>query len=175
MAKKTAPPSVSSEAAASRRKVDVRSWLAASRLSGFAVIMLGLVVLGVFVLAPTVGTYVAQRQQVSALEHSVSLTRDQVADLQRQRERWKDPAYVTAQARERLYYVTPGEVVFLVDDDLPASAVPQEKAPVSDTVQRTRADWMSQLVRSVAQAGLARTVAPAPAPTVPAATPAPTR
>ncbi|MBN9187892.1 MAG: septum formation initiator family protein, partial [Microbacterium sp.] len=61
------------------------------------------------------------------------------------------------QARARLYYVKPGEVVYLVDDDLSASQLPQEKAPVSDTVQQTRTDWMSQLLRSVAAAGLART------------------
>ncbi len=46
----------------------------------------------------------------------------------RERERWKDPAYITTQARERLYYVKPGEVVYLVDNDLAAASdVPQEQ------------------------------------------------
>jgi len=122
--------------------------------------MLGLVVLAVFVLVPTVGTYLDQRQQIAALQHSVQLTTDQVAELERQRERWKDPAYITAQARERLYFFRPGEVVYLVDDDLPESEVPRDRAPVSDTIQAAHADWMSQLVRSVAQSGLARVAAP---------------
>jgi cell division protein FtsB len=143
------------------RTLDVRSWLAGSRISGFTVIMLGLVVLAVFVLVPTVGTYLDQRQQIAALRHSVQLTKDQVAELERQRERWKDPAYITAQARERLYFFRPGEVVYLVDDDLPDSEVPRERAPVSDTLQAAHADWMSQLVRSVAQSGLARLATPA--------------
>ena len=142
------------------RAVDVRAWLAGSRISGFTVIMLGLVVLAVFVLVPTIGTYLDQRQQITALQHSVQLTKDQVAELQRQRERWKDPAYITAQARERLYFFRPGEVVYLVDDDLPDADVPRERAPVSDTLQATHTDWMSQLVRSVANAGLARVAAP---------------
>ncbi len=43
-------------------------------------------------------------------------------------------------------------------DDLPAAQVPQDEAPVSDDVQQTRTDWMSQLVRSVTEAGLAQTV-----------------
>jgi cell division protein FtsB len=144
------------------RRVDVRAWLGGVRLSGFMVIMLGLVVLAAFVLVPTVGVYVDQRQQIAALEQAVAVSEDEVADLEAQRERWTDPAYITTQARERLYYVRPGEVVYLVDDDLPLTAVPQEEAPVSDDVSQTRTDWMSQLVRSVATAGLARTATPAP-------------
>jgi cell division protein FtsB len=124
------------------------------------VIMLGLVVLAAFVLVPTIGTYVDQRQRVTALEAAVQLSREEVDDLEAQRERWRDPAYITTQARERLYYVRPGEVVYLVDDDLPPEQTPQEQAPVSEDVEQTRTDWMSQLVRSVTEAGLAQTVAP---------------
>jgi cell division protein FtsB len=140
--------------------VDVREWLGGIRLSGFMVIMLGLVVLAAFVLVPTIGTYVDQRQQIAALEAAVQLSREQVEELESQRERWNDPAYITTQARERLYYVKPGEVIYLVDDDLPPELEPQEQAPVSEDVEQTRTDWMSQLVRSVTEAGLAQTVAP---------------
>ncbi|MFK4835974.1 septum formation initiator family protein [Microbacterium sp. ZW T2_14] len=143
-----------------RRPVDVRGWLGGIRLSGFMVIMMGLVVLAAFVLVPTIGTYVDQRQQVAALEAAVQLSREEVADLDSQRERWKDPAYITTQARERLYYVKPGEVVYLVDDDLPPELAPQEQEPVSDELQAADADWTSKLVRSMTEAGLARTAAP---------------
>ena len=135
----------------------MRGWLGGIRLSGFMVIMLGLVVLAAFVLVPTIGTYVDQRQQIAALIAAVEVTQDQVDDLEAQRERWNDPAYIMTQARERLYYVKPGEVPYLVDD-LPAAQVPQEEAPVSEDVQETRTDWMSQVVRSVTEAGLAQTV-----------------
>ncbi len=169
MAKTTAPssrPSTSTADAsrrrpvAGRRPVDVRGWLGGIRLSGFMVIMLGLVVLAAFVLVPTIGTYVDQRQQIAALEAAVRLSHEEVADLKAQRERWQDPAYITTQARERLYYVKPGEVVYLVDNDLPPELAPQERAPVSDQVEAAQTDWMSQLVRSVTEAGLAQTVAP---------------
>ena len=139
------------------RRVDVRDWVGGVRFSAFTGIMLGLVVLAAFVLVPTVGTYLDQRQQIAALEHAVRVGQDEVAELEAERERWSDPAYITAQARERLYYVKPGEVVYLVDDDLPDSAVPQEQAPVTDDVEETRSDWMAQLVRSVASAGVSRT------------------
>src|SRR4051794_30622372 len=122
------------------------------------VIMLGLVVLAAFVLVPTIGTYVDQRQQITALEAAVQVSREQVADLEAQRERWTDPAYITTQARERLYYVRPGEVVYLVDNDLTQAQLPQELQPVTDEVEQTRTDWMAQLVRSVTAAGIAETV-----------------
>lgn len=157
MARATVPPS---RPAASARRVDVRGWLGGIRLSGFMVIMLGLVVLAAFVLVPTVGTLVAQRQQIAALEAAVALSQEEVADLEAQRERWRDPAYITTQARERLYYVRPGEVVYLVDNDLPPEDLPVEQPPVSDELQQTRTDWMTQLVRSVTEAGLAQTVRP---------------
>ncbi|WP_235007987.1 FtsB family cell division protein [Microbacterium timonense] len=166
MAKTTAPPSrtrrrgAGRRPAAAQRAVDVRGWLGGIRLSGFMVIMMGLVVLAAFVLVPTIGMYVDQRQQIAALRAAVQLSRDQVADLESQRERWQDPAYITTQARERLYYVKPGEVVYLVDDDLPPELAPQEQEPVSDELEAAHTDWMAQLVRSVTEAGLAQTVAP---------------
>jgi len=145
-----------------RQRVDVREWLGGIRLSGFMMIMMGLVVLAAFVLVPTIGTYVDQRQRIAALEAAVQLSREEVAELESQYERWSDPAYITTQARERLYYVKPGEVVYLVDNDLPPEQVPQERAPVSDEIEVARTDWMAQLVRSVTEAGLAQTVAETP-------------
>ncbi|WP_228479263.1 FtsB family cell division protein [Microbacterium atlanticum] len=167
MTRTTAPPSRTRQTPGARRRavggrapVDVRAWLGGIRLSGFMVIMMGLVVLAAFVLVPTIGTYLDQRQQIAALEESVEVSRDEVAELESQRERWQDPAYITTQARERLYYVRPGEVVYLVDDDLPPELEPQEQAPVSEELEAARSDWMTQLVRSLTEAGLARTVAP---------------
>ncbi|MDQ1076477.1 MULTISPECIES: septum formation initiator family protein [Microbacterium] len=162
---------------AAQRRVDVRGWLGGIRVSGFVVIMLGLVVLGTFVLVPTVGTYMDQRQQIQALKSAVAVSQSEVADLQAQRERWSDPAYITTQARERLYYTMPGEVVFLIDDDLPASTALQEQPDVSGDVGQTRTDWMSQFMRSLTSAGAAQVVVPTvgvPDPTpAPASTPAP--
>ncbi|GAA1470600.1 FtsB family cell division protein [Microbacterium thalassium] len=161
MAKRQAPPSRVPRTRRERGPVDLRGWLAGIRLSGFMVIMLGLVVLAAFVLVPTIGTYVAQRQQLAALEASVELSEEQVAALEAERARWQDPAYITTQARERLYYVRPGEVVYLVDNDLPPELLPQEQEDVSEDVEPTRTDWMAQFVRSVTEAGLAQSaVAP---------------
>ena len=63
------------------RRVDVRGWLGGIRLSGFMLIMLGLVVLAVFVLVPTIGTYVGQRQQIAARISSLSKTQQLTASV----------------------------------------------------------------------------------------------
>lgn len=167
MTERRTPPSSSARTGAATRAepsppvraVDVRGWVGGIRLSGFMVIMLSLVVLGAWVLVPTLGTYLDQRQRIAALEHSVTVTQKQIDDLKAERARWNDPAYITAQARERLFYVRPGEVVYLVDDDIAPAAQPVEQAKVSDTVQERSSDWAGQLLRSVTQSGLAKTAA----------------
>ena len=151
MVRSTAPSSRSGQ-------VDVRQWLGGIRLSGFMMIMLGLVVLGALVLVPTVGTYLDQRQQIAALERAVKLSEEEVEQLEASRDRWSDPAFITTQARERLYYTHPGEVVFLVDNDLPPVEMPQEQERVSSDVEQTERDWMTLLVRSVVLAGTSETV-----------------
>ena len=140
-------------------RVDVREWASGIRLSAFSVIMLSLVVLGAWVLVPTLGTFIDQRQKIAALEASVQVSETQIAALEKERERWQDPAYITTQARERLYYVKPGEVVYLIDNDLDAAALPREQDPVSDTLEEKPSDWMPQLLRTLTSAGLSDTAA----------------
>lgn len=139
------------------RTVDVRGWVGGIRLSGFMAIMLSLVVLGAWVLVPTLGTYLDQRQRIVALEHSVQVTQQKIDELTAERERWNDPAYITAQARERLFYVKPGEVVYLIDNDIDPAARPVNTGPVSRTAQEKSSDWAGQLLRSITGAGLAKT------------------
>ncbi|WP_309066511.1 FtsB family cell division protein [Microbacterium sp.] len=160
-APRTAKPSA--KGGTTSRSVDVREWASGIRLSGFAAIMLSLVVLGTWVLVPTLGTYLEQRQRIASVQESVQVTKEQIAELELQRERWEDPAYITTQARERLYYVKPGEVIYLIDDDLDPAALPPEQQEVSDEIEERPADWMPQLLRSLTSAGLARTAVEAPA------------
>ena len=188
MAKRPAPPSSASRPSTARRpaatrpgsrasgpeagarRVDVRGWLGGVRLSGFMVVMMSLVVLAAFVLVPTFGNFVQQRQTIAALEASVVAGQDEVERLTQQQERWGDPAYITTQARERLYYMRPGEVVYLVVNDLPADLQPTDEKPVSADVIETPTDWMTQMLASVTTAGLAQTVT---APTIGVPDPAP--
>lgn len=158
----SAPAASRKRTRGSSQRVDVREWASGIRLSAFSVIMLSLVVLGAWVLVPTLGTFIDQRQKIAALEASVKVSEDEIADLIAERERWSDPAYITTQARERLYYVKPGEVVYLIDNDLDPSALPREQDPISATLEEKPADWMPQLLRTLVSTGLSDTAAVVP-------------
>ncbi|MDO5503496.1 MAG: septum formation initiator family protein [Actinomycetia bacterium] len=68
----------------------------------------------VVLLAPTVRSYFAQRSEISTLERQVAQSEERVAALEREEQRWRDPAYVEQQAREQLQFVRPGEVAYTV-------------------------------------------------------------
>lgn len=140
--------------------IDVRGWLGGVRLSGFMAIMLALIVLAVFVLMPTLATYLDQRQRIAALEEAVKVGKDTVEQLEVERDRWQDPAFVTTQARERLFFVMPGEIVYLVDNDIESEeAEVPPTGPVSADVTNDDGDWMARAARSVTESGLSRTAA----------------
>ncbi|WP_195907816.1 septum formation initiator family protein [Microbacterium gorillae] len=155
------------------RAVDVREWLGGIRLSAFMMIMLGLVLVAVLVLVPTIATFIDQRQRIVSLQNAVQVAQSRVDELSAERDRWHDKAYITTQARERLYYVEPGEVVFLVVDDRDPAKQPAEQKPVSDTVQQADGDWMANLLRTVTDSGLAKTAVPEQTGSTPAPKPSP--
>ena len=55
--------------------------------------------------------------------------RDKINDLNGEVAKWQDPEYVRIQARERLFYVRPGEVPLLVLED-PAGAARDAGKPM---------------------------------------------
>jgi cell division protein FtsB len=130
-------------------------WLSSMRLSGFSVIMMGVLVLGVVVLAPTIASFAEQRRQIAELRAAVSAQEAGVQQLRDQRERWNDETFIITQARDRLYYVLPGEVSYLVIDDRTEAAKAETGAAVSAEVTETKGDWMRTLLGSVMTAGLA--------------------
>ena len=131
-------------------------WLRGIRFSGFSLVMMVILVLAVVILAPSLRTYAEQRQQISQLSRAVADQQDEVDRLTSQRERWNDRTYVTTQARERLFYVLPGDISFLVINDLPVVApLEADAAPVSTNIQSTKIDWLGSLFASTMTAGLA--------------------
>ncbi|SMH46580.1 Septum formation initiator [Rathayibacter oskolensis] len=122
------------------------------RGSGFTLLVMGIMILAVVVLAPSIKNFVEQRAEISELQRSVDEAKTQSQDLDEERTRWSDPAYIRAQARERLYFVMPGEVSYLVLDDI--AVAQQAEQPASDSVQETASDWAGSLLASLAVAGL---------------------
>ena len=131
-------------------------WLRGIRLSGFSFVMLVILVLAVVVLAPTLRTFAEQRQEINRLNAAVTDQQDAVDQIKSERERWNDRTFITTQARDRLSYVMPGDISFLVINDLALPVVPDaDKPPVSTDIQDTNVDWITSMFASVMTAGLA--------------------
>lgn len=129
-------------------------WLRTLRFSGFTAVALGLLVLAVVILAPSLRVLVDQQQQIQALERTVKAQRDQVAGLQAELSRWSDPAYIEAQARERLLFVYPGEFSYLVVGASGTETDAPSDDPISADLQSTDVDWLAALLASTYGAGL---------------------
>ncbi|RXZ46866.1 septum formation initiator family protein [Agromyces fucosus] len=135
--------------------------------------MMGVLVLAVVVLAPTIAAFAQQRQQIAELRAAVSAQEEEVQRLRAERERWNDDTFIVTQARERLYYVMPGEVSYLVIDDRTAAAKADATAEVSADVTESKGDWMTTLLDSVFTAGLAPDAVPPTDPATDPTTPPP--
>lgn len=140
------------------------AWMAGLRGSGFTLVVMAIMILAVFVLAPGIKNFVEQRAAIAELQRTVDAAKTQSQNLDEERTRWSDPAFIRAQARERLYFVMPGEVSYLVLDDI--AVAQQAEQPASDTVQETPTDWAGSLLSSIAVSGLgeptAQELTPAP-------------
>jgi cell division protein FtsB len=128
-------------------------WLRNLRLSGFAFTVLGLIVLSVVVLAPSLRILVEQQQQIAQLRTAVENEGKTVDDLNENVARWEDPAYIESQARDRLNYVYPRDYTYLVIDD-GQTVQTDDGAPISGEIQETRVDWMNSMLTSLFTAGL---------------------
>ena len=76
----------------------------------------------VAVLAYPTRQFIAQRAQIAQQQLAARQAQAQVEQLRQVKARWQDPAYVEAQARERLHYGFPGETPFSSVDPNPGAA-----------------------------------------------------
>ncbi len=112
-------------------------------------------------LALPVRSWVEQRNEIAALDAAVSAQRDRVAALQHEQARWADPAYVAAQARQRLHFVQPGEVGYVVLD--PQVVTPAASPTVGAAVTSADGPWYAALWDSAKRAaGEQPAVTPSP-------------
>jgi len=128
-------------------------WLRGIRFSGFTVLMLGLLVLAIIVLAPNLRIFIEQQNQIAELEQAVAQSQEAVDELTEDVARWEDPAYIEAEARERLYFIYPGESSYIVIDD-GVTASEESALPITDEILTTEVDWVRALLSSVYTAGL---------------------
>jgi cell division protein FtsB len=136
------------------------------RLNSYTLALLAVILIGVFTLAPSVQIWYEQRQKIADYQTQVEQAKENLAGMQEERLRWDDEVYIRAQARDRLYFVMPGEVSFLVMD--------AEGIDVSDTsgtvgamlaerrkssgfsleVLESETSWVEAILESALRAGL---------------------
>jgi cell division protein FtsL len=134
-------------------------------------LVFALVLVMAFVLVyPTLNSYLRQQSQLAELNAQVAAARERNEDLQADVDRWSDPAYVAAQARERLSFVLPGETPYRVVDPETVPDAPEPiDAPASGLDAGSTQPWYGSVWESVEVAG-ALPVVPDPLATEPATT-----
>jgi cell division protein FtsB len=119
-------------------------------------------------IAGPVRTYFAQRTEMKQLAASEAALRHQISELEQQKGKLGDPAFIAAQARERLGFVMPGEIPYQVQlppgAALPADPGSQPKTAVSND------PWYTALWHTIADSPHGP---PAPVPPPPPASPLP--
>jgi cell division protein FtsB len=121
-------------------------------------------------IAGPVRTYFAQRTEMNQLAASEAALRRQVEELEQRKAKLGDPAYIAAQARERLGFVKPGDIPFQVQ--LPPTAA-EPTQPGSPSAKPPSGDpWYTSLWHTIADTPhLPPTNVPAPQPPSPPAEP----
>jgi len=115
--------------------------------SGFTVTVLALIVLGVVVLSPSLRVLAEQQQQIAQLEAELAAVDQEVRALEEQLDRWSDRAFVEAQARSRLMFVYPGDITYLVIDDVDVEDVGIAQT-ISEDIEVVSSNWMKSLFAS---------------------------
>ncbi|WP_054816209.1 FtsB family cell division protein [Nocardia arizonensis] len=127
--------------------------------TGKAVILAVVVCALALTLAVPMRTYFAQRAEAAQLAEQ---RRELEADLARLRDRraqQQDPAFIRAEARDRLRLVMPGETPYIVQ----VPGIEEPPRPAAPTRSKTPDPWYTQLWESISQPQPGPSPAPTPA------------
>lgn len=130
-----------------------------------AAILAAVVCVLTLTIAGPVRTYFAQRTEMKQLAASEAALRRQIADLEQQKAKLADPAYIAAQARERLGFVMPGEVPYQVQ--LPPSATAPTQPGAEVPTGASGDPWYTALWHTIADTPHGPPSQPPPAPPSP--------
>lgn len=140
--------------------------LRAVKLNSVTVSIILVIVAGTFLISSDVQAFLNQRRQIAEMEQSIQQAKQALDDMQAERDRWQDPVYIRSQARDRLYYVLPGEVSYLVMDtegfdDTDTSgtvgallAAKRNADEISLEVAAANENWVDALIESGLRAAL---------------------
>ncbi|HSL08351.1 MAG TPA: septum formation initiator family protein [Pseudonocardiaceae bacterium] len=111
-----------------------------------AAMLAGVVCVLALSVAVPLRNYVGQRSELAAVYEQQQVMADKVAELERRRALLADPQHLEAQARERLRYVRPGEVPYVVQ--LPPGGTAAGVAGTGSAVA-PRQLWYAELWKSI--------------------------
>jgi len=118
----------------------------------FAVLALVLVVL-IASYASSLRAWLQQRAEMEAARERIISGEAQVEALTEQAQRWRDPAYVEQQARERLTWVMPGEVGYSVIEEDGTTLGPKAELGQPVSLAEDPTTWYGSLWGTVEEAG----------------------
>jgi cell division protein FtsB len=136
------------------------------RLNSYTLALLAVILVGIFALAPSIQIWYEQRQEIADFKALVEQAKVELEDMEAERLRWDDEVYIRAQARDRLYFVMPGEVSFLVMDadgidvsDTSGTvgamlAEKRKQSGFSAEVLASKRNWVDSFLESALRAGL---------------------
>ena len=104
--------------------------------------------------ASSMRAYLEQREHLSALNQNIADSQANIGDLEREKARWDDPAYVRSQARMRFGWVLPGEIGFqVIGEDGKALGHEDSLADSTTVVEEDQPLWWQSAWDSVEVAG----------------------
>ncbi|MGZ4499739.1 MAG: FtsB family cell division protein [Nocardioidaceae bacterium] len=126
------------------------------RVTGRAAVLVLVLAVLMVSYASSMRAYLQQRAQINGLRNDIAHARANIKALSREKARWKDPAYVRTQARQRFGWVPPGDVGLQVLD---ANGKPMgsSESTLSDPSVGTgphRPEWYQSAWGSMVAAGL---------------------
>lgn len=124
-----------------------------------ALVMLIVLAVAFILVFPTLRSYLNQQVQLQQSRAELAAAEQRNEDLQAELDRWSDPAYVEAQARERLAFVMPGEQALRVADpeSVPAETADEDTGDGPAVESDPTRPWYAQIWDSVQVAGVAGT------------------
>ena len=85
-----------------------------SRFTGRAAVLVLVVSVLTVSYASSLKAYFQQRSQLQDLKAQIASSESDISALEKEKARWKDPAYVREQARARFGYLMPGQTSYVV-------------------------------------------------------------
>ncbi|GAA3701690.1 hypothetical protein GCM10022377_14200 [Zhihengliuella alba] len=144
----SAEPGAGPDAAGTQEAAPVPARSFSGRLIALAVVLAAVTAL----LLPSVGVYMEQRKELTALQETIATLEAEQEHLETQVKRWEDPAYIRQQARERINLVMPGERKYMVVGEPPQAAGEPLSANASPSDVPADLPWVDALWDSVKRA-----------------------